>query len=248
MRPVLLLVLLLPELAWAAPGDKLPPAPAFHFVQYTNVVSKRTETELIQRLEQFERDTSIQILAAIYPRLPEGAALEDYTVRTAQSWRAGGQGKDNGVILFVFVEDRKMRIEVGYGLEGAIPDVIAKRILEKDIRPQFAAGDFDAGVVAGVNALMQASRGEYRGTGRLASERGSRRIPWPFVIPLLFFFFVLASTTRRRGTGYHRRRRTYWGGVPGWGGGWSGGGSSGGFGGFSGGGGRFGGGGASGGW
>jgi uncharacterized protein len=216
------------------------------------VVSKRTEAELIRKLEQFERDTSIQILAVIYSGLPQGAALEDFTVRTAQSWKAGGLRKDNGAVLFVFVADRKMRIEVGYGLEGAIPDALAKRIIEERIRPRFAAGDFDGGVVAGVNALMQASRGEYKGSGRLASDRGRGRVSW---VAIILFIIVLASMTsiiQRRGTGYHRRRRTYWGGLPGWGGGWSsgrgGGWGGGGGGGFSGGGGRFGGGGASGSW
>ena len=240
--------------ASAAPGDRLPPPPQYHFAQYTNVVSKPTEVALIRKLEEFERATSIQILAVIYPRLPEGAALEDFTVRTAQSWKVGGQRKDNGAVLFVFVGDRKMRIEVGYGLEGAIPDALAKRIIEEQIRPHFAAGNFDAGVVAGVNGLMQASRGEYRGTGRLASDRRGGEVSW---LPIIFFIFVIiiaSSLSRRSGTGYHRRRRSYWGALPGWGGGglggggWSGGGSGGSSGGFSGGGGRFGGGGASGGW
>src|SRR5688572_11359760 len=134
MRPVFLALLLVPSSLVAAPADKLPPPPQYHFAQYTNVVSKPTETALIQKLEQFERDTSIQLLAVVFPGLPQGAALEDFTVRTAQSWRVGGKGKDNGAVLFVFVADRKMRIEVGYGLEGAIPDALAKRIIDEQIR------------------------------------------------------------------------------------------------------------------
>ena len=249
MRAFFLALLLVPSVLSGAAADQLPPPPRYHFEQYTNVVSRQTEATLVQKLEQFERETSIQLLTVVFPGLPQGAALEDFTVRTAQSWRVGGKGKDNGAVLFVFVADRKMRIEVGYGLEGAIPDVLAKRIIDEQIRPHFAAGNFDAGLIAGVNGLMQASRGEYRGSGRLAGERRGRSVPWPIIIFALFFIISM-TMTRRTGTGYHRRRRGYWGALPGWGGGgWSGGGSGGGsFGGFSGGGGRFGGGGASGGW
>jgi len=248
MRPVAapLCVLLLAASAFGA--EKVPP-PDRYFTQYTNVVSARVAEALNSKLEAFERESSTQILVVIYPRLPPNAALEDFTVRTAQAWRAGQKGKDNGAVLFVFVADRKMRIEVGYGLEGAIPDAIAKRIIEEQIRPAFARGDFDAGVTAGVNALIQASRGEYKGTGRtVADRRGKKGFPWPLTI---FLIIIIASILRRSGTGYHRARRSYWGVWPGWwggggGGGWSSGGGGGG--GFSGGGGSFGGGGASGSW
>jgi uncharacterized protein len=195
----------------------------------------------------------------IFPKLPERGALEDFTIRAAQAWRVGQKAKDNGAILFIFVADRKMRIEVGYGLEGAIPDAIAKRILDDEIRPRFRNGDMEGGVVAGVNALMQAAQGEYRGTGTTVAQRGRGRVACGsgiFWILLLIIVILVLSRSFGGGTMYHRRRRRrgYWG-TPwittggGWGsgGGWS---SGGGFsgGGFSGGGGRFGGGGASGGW
>ena len=237
-------------LGWGAvvgAADKLPPAPARFFNDYARVTSTETAESLNRRLEQFERDSSSQILVAIFPSLPPNAALEDYTLRLAEAWKPGLKTKDNGAVLFVFINDRRLRIEVGYGLEGVIPDSIAKRIIEDEIRPHFASRDFDGGLTSGVNALLQAARGEYKGTGRTQGDRrsGKPKIPGGLVT-VLFVLFVLFMVTRRRGTVFNRSGRTSWGG--GWGGGgWSsgGGGSSGG---FSGGGGGFGGGGASGSW
>jgi len=233
-------------------GAPLPPKPAKYFNDYASMVSPQTAERLNRALEDFERQTSSQILVAVFPKLPADAALEDFTVRTAEAWKAGFKDKDNGAVLFIFRDDRKMRIEVGYGLEGAIPDLIAKRIIDNEISPRFRAGDFDGGLTAGVNALMQAARGEYKGTGTTVGERRGRTTRGiPLIFILLLFALIIASSFRRRGTIYHRRRGAYWGGLGGWGGGWTSGGggwSSGGGGGFSGGGGRFGGGGASGGW
>src|SRR5688572_24926235 len=248
-------VLLMAATAFAA--DRIPPAPTRYFTQHTRLVSDATAADLNARLEQFEKKTSSQILAVIFPRLPEGAALEDFTVRTAQAWRVGQKAKDNGAILFIFVGDRKMRIEVGYGWEGAIPDALAKQILDEQIRPHFQQSNMEAGVVAGVNALMQAAQGEYRGTGRTVAQRGAGRTHCGSGIMIAFVVIVLIIIMSRQlggGTMYHRRRRRhgYWGtpwiNTGGWmgsGGGGRGGSSGGG---FSGGGGRFGGGGASGGW
>jgi uncharacterized protein len=247
----------------ARAADVLPPAPSEYFNDYAGVVSSGTAREMSRRLEQFERTNSSQIVVAIFPKLPERAALEDYTVRTFQHWKVGQKEKDNGAILFVFVEDRKMRLEVGYGLEGAIPDALAKRILDEQLRPNLQRGNWDAAMSAGVDAILQAARGEYRGTGRTVAQRPTRGVaPWvPAVVFALFCLFAITAARRARGTVYRRGGRSGWGGWPGgWsGGGWSGvgrrgGGGGGGFsgggfsGGFSGGGGRSGGGGASGSW
>jgi uncharacterized protein len=251
LRAISLLWLLLVATAFAAP---LPPKPARYFNDYAGMVSAETADRLNRTLEDFERQTSSQILVAIFPKLPADAALEDFTVRTAEAWKPGLKERDNGAVLFIFRDDRKMRIEVGYGLEGPIPDLIAKRIIDNEISPRFRAGDFNGGVTAGVNALLQAARGEYRGTGKTVNEKRARKAPAiPLIFILLLFVLIVGSSFRRRGTIYGRRRGAYWGGWGGgWGGGWTGGGggwsSGGGGGGFSAGGGGFGGGGASGGW
>jgi hypothetical protein len=140
------------------------------------VTKPATQQRLNTQLEQVREGHLEPDHCRCVPKLPEGAALEDFTIRTATAWRVGRKSLDNGAVLFVFVQDRKMRIEVGYGLEGAIPDVIAKRIISDEITPRFRNGDFDGGLSAGVNALMQAARGEYKGTGTTISQkrRGNR--------------------------------------------------------------------------
>ncbi len=234
----------------AGGAEALPPGPAQHFNDYAKVVSPGTVATLDRTLEQFERDASSQIVVAIFPKLPPNSALEDFTVRTFQAWKIGQQGKDNGVALFAFVQERQMRIEVGYGLEGALPDLVAKRIIDNELRPRLQRGDWDGAMTAGVTALMQATRGEYKGTGTAGRGRKQGARPFGF---LIFFFpvlWILSSLLRRRGTVYGGSGRSNWGGWygGGGGGGWGGGGDGGGGGGFSGGGGRSGGGGASGGW
>jgi uncharacterized protein len=236
-------------------ADSIPPAPANYFNDFAGVTRPGTRQQLERELEQFEREQSSQIVVAIFRKIPDGAALEDFTYRTATAWKVGRKGLDNGAVLFVFVEDRKMRVEVGYGLEGAIPDAIAKRITSEEIKPYFQRGDYDGGIIAGTHALMKAARGEYKGSGKTVAQSRGRGtgVPWPVLIFIALFILIAASSfgRRRRGTTYGRRGRSGWGGWPiistgGGGGGWSGGGSSGG--GFSGGGGSFGGGGASDSW
>src|SRR3954452_15237344 len=109
-------------------AEVIPPAPKLYFNDYAQVVSPATAQQSNQTLEEFERQTSNQILVAIYPKMQSDSSIEDYTVRVARAWKVGQKEKNNGAILFVFTEDRKMFIQVGYGLEGALPDVIGKRI------------------------------------------------------------------------------------------------------------------------
>jgi uncharacterized protein len=197
---------------------------------------------LEMKLRDFDRETSNQVVVAVFPDLPS-PSLEDFTVRTAQAWRAGRQKLDNGVVLFVFVAERKIRLEVGYGLEGALPDALAKRIIEDEMVPRFRAGDPAAGLTAGVDAILKATRGEYKPASR-------RQVNPLLVLGLLILLMLGLSWFQRQvvgatysAGGYRRPRRGGWGG-----GGFGGGGFGGGGGGFSGGGGGFGGGGASGSW
>jgi uncharacterized protein len=243
--------LLFALLAFAAPVA-MPPAPSDYVTDKAGVLSMTTASILEQRLRQFEKETSSQVLVYLDKRLPEGTTLEEFTQKTAESWGAGRKERDNGAVVFVFTDERAARIEVGYGLEGDVPDAIASRILREKVLPPFGKGDYDAGVTAGVDALIAATRGEYKAEPtRPAGGRRGGTIPWPLIFILVFF--VLPAL-------FGRRRRRYWymggggwggGGFGGFGGGWGGGGfggGGGGGGGFSGGGGSFGGGGASGRW
>jgi uncharacterized protein len=210
------------------------------------ILSENAREHLEERLQEFEDQTSNQFLVYTERKIPEGTTLEEYTVNAAQAWRVGQKEQRNGLVLFVFPDDKAARFEVGRGLEGALPDILAARILDGELIPRAKTGDWDGALSAAVDAAIGATKGEYKGTGRArrATSRGDR-FPWGLVFFVLFFVLPLALG---------KRRRRYWylggggfgsGGFGGFGGGGFGGGGGGG---FSGGGGSFGGGGASGRW
>ena len=241
--------------AWSA--ETLPPAPTQYFNDYAGVVSPSVAAGLNQQLDQFERQTSDQVVVAVFPKMLSESSLEDYTHRVMESWKVGQRIKNNGVGVFVFIADRTARIEVNYGLEGALPDAISKRIIEDELLPRFRNQDFSGGLAATVTAIQQAIRGEYRGGGRTAADDdgGSMGNGGALAGFLVFagLFAWLRSHYSRGGTVYGRDgRRMYAAGLLlsllGGGRGGFGGGGSGGGGGFSGGGGSGGGGGASGRW
>jgi len=250
-------LLLLSFVTGAQAAEVIPPAPRDHFNDYAGIVDPGVARRLDDELTQFERDTSNQIVVAIYPHMQSDSSIEDYTVRVAQAWGVGQKDRKNGAVLFIFSHDRKLFIQVGYGLEGALPDARCNQIIENEIKPRFRAGDFTGGVEAGVHAMLAATRGEYRGTGRTNAgahgKSGITVVAFIFVLMMLLFSF---RTAWSRASMYGRSgRRIIWGGPGGWGGGgwgggggWSGGGGGGGGGSFSGGGGSFGGGGAGGSW
>jgi uncharacterized protein len=247
-------------LAFVAAGvgaaEVIPPPPQAHFNDYASLVSPSVAGALDRKLAQFERDTSNQVVVAIFPEMESDSSVEDYTVRVAQSWHAGIKGRDNGAVLFIFAKSHKVYLQVGYGLEGTLTDALSKRIIENEITPAFRRGDYDGGVTAGVAAILAATRHEYHGTGRTVAQRTGSGFP-----PVLFLFFVVASLvimaiSRRNASVYGSRGRSGFGSGlltgmflgGGFGGGGGGGGFGGGGGGFSGGGGGFGGGGAGGSW
>jgi uncharacterized protein len=222
------------------------------------VASRIIRANRAERHERERRGRSLDLHEGVFQG---GAALEDFTQRTAEAWDVGQKKESNGVVLFVFIDPRLVRIEVGYGLEGALPDILAGQIIRDEIRPAFRAGNFDEGITRGVDAILRAIQGEYKGTGRTAKDSRSNGSAALFLFLFIFALFVIASLRRasaaRRGVLYGPRGQRGWSsgggwgvwpGGGGWGGGAGGGWSSGGGGGFSGGGGSFGGGGASGGW
>ncbi len=150
-------VLLFATAALCAPP--LPPKPAHYFNDYAGFVPADVARTLDAQLVDLDRGTSIQIVVAIFPSLPPSTSLEDFTVRTAQAWRVGDKKLDRGLVLFVFVKDHKLRIEVGYGLEEKVPDAIAVRIVDDVIAPKLRAGEPAAGLESGVDALIAAAQG-----------------------------------------------------------------------------------------
>ncbi|MEM6629458.1 MAG: TPM domain-containing protein [Bacteroidota bacterium] len=242
---------------------------------YLGILSPQQKQNLETFLTQQAEESSNEI-AVVIMDLPAGEFMRDYAVRLAEHWGVGGKENDNGVLVALFINERQVTIEVGYGLEGAIPDLAASNVIQKDMIPSFRDGGYYEGLSRGVKALTILANGEYPDAVRKkyytrprASTSGGNDSFVFFLILFIFLFFLFSSRgnrgggggpgggnfggpRRRRGRGYYDGGPYWWGGSGGsssWGGGgWSGGGFSGGgsFGGF--GGGSFGGGGASGGW
>jgi len=205
------------------------------------ILSSTVRLKLEQFLENFEASDSTQITLLTIPTL-DGEPLGDYSLKVFETWKLGQEGKDNGALLLVAKAEKKIRIEVGYGLEGRLTDLLAGRIIDNEISPKFKQGDFDGGIVAGIVGIAQAVRGEYTGTGKTKQKKKSS----PFGLLFLFLFLgpLFGRIGGRRG-GRHRGGGLFLAGaLMGGRGGFGGGGG----GGFSGGGGFGGGGGASGGW
>jgi uncharacterized protein len=231
--------------------------PDHYFNDYAHVVPQDTAAALENKLQSFEQTTGDQVVVAVYPKMQSDSSIDDYAVRVFRAWKVGQKEKNNGVVLLVFIQDRQMFIEPGYGLEGALPDALCKQITEFEIKPHFKTGDYAGGLTAGVNAILAATRHEYKGTGATVAQGKAHRSQDLGVIIIAIFiiaFFLLQVFIRKRGWmyssgGWGRYSRGGMGGglMGGWGGG-GGGGFGGGGGGFSGGGGSCGGGGAGSSW
>jgi uncharacterized protein len=240
------LVVLSSVTVWAS--EVIPPSPEPHYiVDQANVLKPETVAEMDAKLGAFERETTNQIVVGIYPTMQSQDSIAAYSVRVFEAWKPGTKGKDNGVLLLIFINDRKAWITTGYGLEGALPDATAFAIVDNDIKPHFKVKDYDGGVRAAVASIIAATKGQYKAVAKSPAAPIPLWI-WLIVIVLVILYVVFSPKTS--GNIYSTRRRGFFGGG-GLGGGWSSGSSSGGGfsgGGFSGGGGRTGGGGAGGSW
>ena len=135
-------------------AEVIPPKPDRYFNDYADVVSKTAALRFNEELAQFERETSDQVVVAIFPKMQSDSDIADYTQRVAQAWGVGQKERRNGVVLFVFVQDRKMFIQVGYGLEGALPDITAFDITEYKMKPRFRNGDYEGGIAIGIDSVF----------------------------------------------------------------------------------------------
>ncbi len=238
----------------------LPASPTPHYIRDdANWLGPAAFSALDAKLQAFERETSSQFVVAIFPEIPQDEELFDFSQRLYQSWKPGGAEKDNGAIFLIFANDRKLRIHTGFGMEGVLPDARCKQIIQDVVAPQIRAGNKEAAVNAGVDAMIAAAKGEYTGTGktRLDKKPGDGGadtllflITLIIIAALIFPRFFAAADVIFTDRGRSRTRGGWWDGGSS-GGGWGGGGGfggGGGGGGFSGGGGDSGGGGASGGW
>lgn len=231
---------------------KIPPISA-RVTDYSQALPQGVRASLEARLAEFERVKGAQLAVFILPTT-EGEPIEQFAVRVAESWKLGRDRINDAALLVVATGDKRVRIEVGYGLEGALSDIVCKRIIEEVILPQFRRGDLAGGVEAGISAMLRVVDGEPLPPPQ-QGQQVDQLSNLELLILLIVFGFILYSIyfNLRYGSsiprGYSRRGRYRRSPSDEWGGGFGGGGfSGGGFGGFRGGGGRFSGGGASGSW
>ncbi len=239
-------------------AQDFPEKPSTLVNDYANVLSSDQKQQLETKLVAFNDSSSTQIAVAILKSVGD-YDINEYAVELGRKWGVGQSGKNNGIMIVVAVGDRKISIQTGYGLEGALPDIYAKRIIDNDIKPNFRAGNYYAGLDEATTSIIKYTRGEYKNDSPKASSKkgGSGSI-----IIIIIIVIVIIIIMRKGGGGGSEviggrgaSNALFWamlfgsggGGRSsgGWGGGSSGGGG-GGFGGF--GGGSFGGGGSSGSW
>ena len=228
----------------AAAQTPIPPAPNRWVTDEAGFLSRQAVERLDARLEGYERQTGHQLLVWIGRTIGENAVLEEWAVKAFAAWKVGRKGIDDGLVLFIFAEDRKIKIEVGYGLEDKVPDIYAYRVIDNILAPGFRDGRPDEAVDAAVTALIgyisgdEKAAGEEQAPRRVRTEDRIKSIFGGIGLLILIIIFItnpsfalwlLINILSGGGRGGRR------------GGGWGGGG-------FSGGGGRSGGGGASGGW
>lgn len=246
--PALVVFLLLGALPVLA--EKPVPFLSGRVVDEAAMIAADTKRRIEDKLAAFEQRTGDQVVVLTVDSL-DGEPIEDYSVRVAQTWKLGQKGKDNGVLLVVAKQDRKIRIDVGYGLEPTLTDLETGRIIDL-MRPDFQKGDFSAGIEHGSEAILTALDGGEVPAPPAGQPEG-KGLPVDFLtfgIAIAVFLILNVLANRSRSSRWRGGGGGWWGGFGGGGfggGGFSGGGGGGG-GGFSGGGGSFGGGGASGSW
>ncbi len=179
------------------------PANDGFYTQTTPLLAPAQEAEIERLLEEINRSTSNEIAILVVETL-RGEAIDDVANAVFRDWGVGKSGRNNGILLLVASADREMRMEVGYGLEGAVPDIVAKGIIEHDIAPQFREARYFDGLSAGIDALRKHVAGEYTAE-RYVQEEGGSLVPF-----LLFLFFVLMNF----GASWLGRTKSWWvGGV-----------------------------------
>jgi len=242
---VRILAALLLLIGFVAPALAEPPIPALtgRVVDQAGILDRATVDAITNQLAGLESSTGIQLVVVTLPDL-KGFVIEDWGLALGRGWGIGQAGKNNGLLLIVAPNDRELRIEVGYGLEGQIPDATANSIIQQEIIPAFKRGDMNGGVRAGVDAILKALGGTYQPTKPLPVKSAGESF-W-LVAPklgifVLIFVTIAFSSMRRRYDPKRRRNTWVYSGR-------SSGSSRSSGGGFSGGGGSFGGGGASGRW
>jgi uncharacterized protein len=170
----LLLTIWMPAAAGAETA--IPPAPTQWVTDTAALLSTQTRSDLNARLREYERETGHQVLVYVAPTTG-GVPIEDWANRAFEQWKVGRKNLDDGLVLFIFPQDRALRVEVGYGLESRVPDVLASRIIRETIAPALQAGHPDRGVSAGVDRILQLAGGQAPGNATASSDTGNENAP-----------------------------------------------------------------------
>lgn len=157
---------------------------------YAGILSPDAASRIEQKLAGIERTDSTQIAVLTVPSL-EGEVLEEYSIRVAEAWKIGMKNLDNGVILLIARDDRKLRIEVGRGLEGKLTDLLSGRIIRNEITPRFRSGDYDGGIEAGIDAIIAVVRGEYSADQAESTPGEGEKGSSAFTGIIVLFFLVV---------------------------------------------------------
>lgn len=165
-----------------------------------SMMSPAARQTLESQLAGLDKTDSTQVAVLTIPSL-EGDPMNDFSMRVAEAWKIGQKGSDNGVLLIVSKGDRKVRIEVGYGLEGVLTDVLAGQIIDQIISPRFKTGDFDGGFTMGVTAIGKAVRGEYTAAPAKKTRRSKRGVLSLIIIPMIIFIAMTEMFGKRRRSG-----------------------------------------------
>jgi len=245
MKKILFFICLLYSVCAVAQIEKVipkRPVPPKLVNDFTNTLTTEQREALEQKLYQYDDTTSNQIAVVIISSLQD-YPIEDVSLRILRDWGVGNKDKNNGIVVLVAKDDHKIRIEVGYGLEGAVPDVTASHIIRDDIVPNFKEGNYYRGLDEATDDIIKAAEGEYKAPEGYADRGDKKGISIGTIIFIIVLIIIISNASGGSGGGGMISRRGYrgwWGPVfPG--GGWSGGGSSGGGGWSGGGGGGFGG-------
>lgn len=186
-----LVLLLMPSLVLAGAQQVAIPALAARVTDLTNTLSAEQQSALESRLAQFEQQEGSQMAILLVPSTrPE--AIEQYSIRVVDEWKLGRKGVDDGILILVAKNDREMRIEVGYGLEGVIPDAIANRIIEETMVPYFRQGDLYGGLSAAVEQLAGLIAGE-----PLPAPQARTASPWEGMLPALLIGGLIVGAILR---------------------------------------------------
>lgn len=163
---------------------------------YAELLSPATEASLESVLKSLESSDSTQIVVLTIGTL-QGDSLEEFSLRVVEDWKIGQQGLDNGVLLLVARDDRKIRIEVGYGLEGKLTDMTAGRIIGNVMGPRFKQGDFNQGIIDGIGAIVMTVRGEFTAAAETKPNGSGREDPGGLLTSMIFIFFIFGSLLRK---------------------------------------------------